>query len=312
LTFESINHISPKIDSFFDCACDYYSPIQRYIIHHTVVLAVNQQTPSNAIFYFCIFPIPSSSHPPLPILTTTIRIEVDQTSYAYSSTAANSNFIKQIQDTVLAESKSIIFNCIKKIKKKKTMSTNIETVAAAPSSDYVNADNGNGTGNEGVVMNPNRRSQLFFQICDMRTATVALNLLNVIFTVMVALILSLMYIIQGGPFVWQNIGTVLSGGFISAGASALGLWSAMNWHIHGITVTTILFVLILIWRLIKLEWIDILITCLLLYPHVVLTMEMKSGILSSQTFSEEEYVAESGRDFVEMAHDYISPQNSMA
>ena len=129
------------------------------------------------------------------------------------------------------------------------MSTNIETVAA-PTSDYVNAAEDDGAG--GGDMNPNRKSKLFFKICDMRTATVALNLLNVIFTVTVALILALVYIVQGGPFVWQNIGTVLGGGFISAGASALGLWSAMNWHIHGITATTILFALILIWRLIKL------------------------------------------------------------
>ena len=193
------------------------------------------------------------------------------------------------------------------------MSTNIET-AVAPSTDYVNAENGNGTGTGGnsCDMNPNRKSKLFLKMCDMRTATVALNLLNIIFTVMVAVILTSVYIFQGGPFVGQNVGTVLGGGFTSAGASALGLWSAMNWHIHGITAASVLFAVILIWRLIKLDWIDILITCLLLYPHVVLTMEMKSGILSPQTYSEEEYVAESGRDFVEMAQDYISPQNSLA
>jgi len=203
------------------------------------------------------------------------------------------------------------------------MTTNIETVAAPPSSDYVAAqeiENNNntnansdppGTCSTNYTNTKNRKSKLFFKICDMRTAAVALNVLNVVFTVLVTCILSTVFAFQGGPFVVQNIVTVLGAGFITAGASALGLWSAMNWKTNGVMAASTLFAVILLWRIIKLEWIDILVTALLLYPHVVLTMEMKSGVLSPENYEVEEYVAEGGRDFVGMAHDYISPQNSM-
>jgi hypothetical protein len=39
-------------------------------------------------------------------------------------------------------------------------------------------------------------------------------------------------------------------------------------------------------------------------------MEMRAGIMTPETFDEEEYVTEGGRDFVEMAHQYISPAHS--
>ena len=68
-------------------------------------------------------------------------------------------------------------------------------------------------------------------------------------------------------------------------------------------------VLVLIWRIVHLDWVDIVVTLLLLYPHTMLTMEMRSGIMTPETFEREEYLTESGRDFVEMAHTYISPKN---
>jgi len=200
------------------------------------------------------------------------------------------------------------------------MTANIETVAA-PASDYVAAQEGNKNSSNAdppissthstTYSNTNRKSKLFFKICDMRTAAVALNILNIVFTVLVACILTTVFAVQGGPFVLQNIVTVLCAGIVTAGASAVGLWSAMNWKTNGVMAASIVFALILIWRIIKLEWIDIVVTALILYPHVVLTMEMKSGVLSPENYDEEEYVAEGGRDFVGMAHDYISPQNSM-
>jgi len=199
---------------------------------------------------------------------------------------------------------------------------NIETVVAPPSSDYVAAHDTNnkqsdppGSATGGMGSNNQtgipRKSKLFFNICDMRTAVVALNVLNVVFTVLVTVILATVFAIQAGPYGIQNILTVLGAGLITAGASAVGLWSAMNWKTNGVLAASVVFALVFVWRCLHLEWIDIFVTALLLYPHIVLTQEMKAGVLSPETYAVEEYVAEGGRDFVGMAHDYISPQNSM-
>ena len=183
--------------------------------------------------------------------------------------------------------------------------TNIETVAAS-TTDYVQQDE------SAAYVNPNRKSKLFFKICDMRTATVALNILNIVFTVVVALLLSLMFAFESGPYKLQTISSVIGGALLVAGASGLGLYSAMKWRLDGMMATVAIFGLILLWRIFKLEWVDVLVTGLLLYPHVVFTLEMRTGVMTPETFDEEEFVTEGGRDFVEMANNYVSPQNSMA
>mmetsp|Transcript_25750 Transcript_25750/g.60372 ORF Transcript_25750/g.60372 Transcript_25750/m.60372 type:complete len:181 (-) Transcript_25750:123-665(-) len=158
--------------------------------------------------------------------------------------------------------------------------------------------------------NPNRKSKLFFGLCDMRTSTVALNVINVIFTVIVAIILTFMYAFDHGPYRLQAISGVVCTAIVVVSASALGLYSAMNWRMDGMTVSSVAFAAILLFRIIHLDILDTILTAIILYPHVVFTMEMKSGIMSPETFDDEEYVTEGGRDFVEMAQQYMSPTNS--
>ncbi|KAG7351564.1 hypothetical protein IV203_010924 [Nitzschia inconspicua] len=157
-----------------------------------------------------------------------------------------------------------------------------------------------------------RRSRLFFGVCDMRTATVALNLLNIVFTAVVVVVLSLMFLLQGGPFVGKNIFHTVMTGFLTAGISAVGLYGAMNWNLNALYVSILGFVTIFVWRFVHLDWIDIIVTAVLLYPHSMLTLEMRAGILTPETFDREEYLTESGRDLVEMAHQYISPKHENA
>jgi hypothetical protein len=154
-----------------------------------------------------------------------------------------------------------------------------------------------------------RRSRLFFGICDMRTACVALDVLNIGFTILVVLVLTLIFLLQGGPFLLANIMGALASGLITAGISAIGLWGAMNWNLPALYVASIGFILVLLWRMVHLDWVDIVVSSLLLYPHVMLTMEMRVGIMTPETYEREEYLTDTGRDFVEMAHTYISPKN---
>lgn len=158
-----------------------------------------------------------------------------------------------------------------------------------------------------------RSSQLFFGICDMRTAVVALDVLNIGFTILVVVALTIMYMIQGGPFVKSNIVNAFIAGAITVGISGIGCYGAMNFQLKALYIATIGFVLVLIWRIIHLDWIDILVNALLLYPHIILTMEMRNGIMTAETFEREEYLTETGQEFVEMAHGYLSsPKNKSA
>lgn len=202
-------------------------------------------------------------------------------------------------------------NCNRNSKKQKvTPTTKTMTDIEAVSTDYVQQD-GVQIQNQSSPTNNNRKSQTFLTLCDMRTATVVLNILNIFFTLVVAIVLTLLYAFERGPYKLQHIFQTLFGAFCVAGISSIGLYSAMNWRLEGMMAATAAFGLVFVMRLIKLEFIDVLITGLIFYVHVVFTMEMRSGVMTPETFEEEEYVAEGGRDFVEMAHSYVSTQNSM-
>mmetsp|Transcript_9333 Transcript_9333/g.23215 ORF Transcript_9333/g.23215 Transcript_9333/m.23215 type:complete len:186 (+) Transcript_9333:98-655(+) len=165
-------------------------------------------------------------------------------------------------------------------------------------------------GEDEPTFNPNRKSKLFFGLCDMRTAVVALNLINIVFTVIVGIILTTMYALDSGPYKSSAISTVLlSSAFVTL-TSMVGLYSSMNWRFDGMIATCVAFALVLVLRIWHTDFVDVIVTGLLLYPHVVLTMEMHTGVMSPETFDDEEFVAEGGRDFVEMAHLYISPANT--
>lgn len=160
------------------------------------------------------------------------------------------------------------------------------------------------------TFNPDRKSKLFFGLCDMRTATVALNIINIIFTIVVAIILTTMYALDSGPYKASAISSVLLSSVFVTAISILGLYSSMSWRLDGMMAATGCYFLVLILRIWHVDVIDVIVTGFLLYPHIVLTMDMRSGVMSPETFDDEEYVSEGGRDFVEMAHSYITPQTS--
>ena len=177
--------------------------------------------------------------------------------------------------------------------------------ASDPTLNYVQHD-----GQDSTMANPNRKSQLFFGLCDMRTATVALNIINIIFTVIVTIIMVSMYAFGGGLSRSEAISSALVEAIVVTAVSCIGLYSAMAWRLDGMYVSIVGLAIILLMRIIKLDYIDLFVTAFLLYPHIVFTMEMRAGIMTPETFDEEEYVTEGGRDFVEMAHQYISPTHS--
>jgi hypothetical protein len=47
------------------------------------------------------------------------------------------------------------------------------------------------------------------------------------------------------------------------------------------------------------------VAAILLYSHIRLTILIQTGVLTVETFEVEEYVADSGREFVQIAHGYV-------
>lgn len=185
-----------------------------------------------------------------------------------------------------------------------TMSNNAEQ----PSSNadyYVHEQEGS------ITTNPNRKSRLFFKLCDMRTATVVLNILNIVFTLAVGLVLVSMYAFERGPYKGHAIWSTLLGSLYVAGISSLGLVGAMKWNLQYVEASTAALAALFFFRFCRLDWFDAILAGFLVYANGSLAMDMRSGALTPETFAEEEYVHESGRDFVEMANHYISPVETM-
>lgn len=175
-----------------------------------------------------------------------------------------------------------------------------------PTTNYAQHD-----GQDSTMANPNRKSNLFFGLCDMRTATVALNIINILFTVIVTIIMVSMYAFGSGFSRSEAITSAFVEAIFAMVISGIGLYSAMAWRLDGMYVSIVGLAIILLMRIIKRDYIDLFVTAFLLYPHIIFTMEMRAGVMTPETFDDEEYVTEGGRDFVEMAHQYIGPTLSM-
>lgn len=167
--------------------------------------------------------------------------------------------------------------------------------------DYY-ADNDN---DNDVPTPTQRRSRLFCGMCDFRTCTVVLNILHMVFVTFLALTMCLVYTLEGGPFVWRNLGATVGGAFLGIALSLSGLHAAMHWNLFGLYFVIVGFFIMALWHIWTRDWLDFVLVMVLLYSHILLAYEIRSGLLTVETFEEEEYVMEGGKEFVQIAHGYI-------
>jgi hypothetical protein len=159
-----------------------------------------------------------------------------------------------------------------------TMTTKNEKKEMQQNSDY-----------EAHTAGEERQGHLLFGfVCDMRIATVFINIFNILALVVGIVITGIQYKTFTATFyAFENA-------FLGIALSIVGALGALNYVLWMVAVATTGFGLGFILDLFGLHLIGILIGALVLYPHAVLTYEIKEGIMSKETYAREEHIADNG------------------
>ncbi|KAG7351677.1 hypothetical protein IV203_007725 [Nitzschia inconspicua] len=147
-----------------------------------------------------------------------------------------------------------------------------------------------------------RKSMTFLGVCDFRIATIFVNGINIsmiLISVLVAAIRS--------PLFFKAIFGTLALGLPGLVLSGLGLYGAHKFELWAMYLATAGFLVAVILDGILMNWLGFVVTLIVLIPHAILTHEMRSGIMTQDTYDIEEFIIPQGRDLVDKAHRYMAP-----
>ena len=139
-------------------------------------------------------------------------------------------------------------------------------------------------------------------ICDMRIATMFVNAFNVSLILVGVLVMG----IRDNLF-WKAMGSALAAGLPGLLLSGVGFYGAKNFELWAMYLASAGFLLAVIMDAVLMAWVSFIITGIVLFPHAVLTLEMRNGLITEENYSQQEYLSPQGKDFVERAHAYIAP-----
>ena len=125
-----------------------------------------------------------------------------------------------------------------------------------------------------------RQGKLFFKLCDMRTATIIMNSLNIV----MVLIGTLVRIIRS--FGFMSINAAIP----SLVLSCIAIFGAVNFELWAVGFATVGFAISFIIDLWWLNLFGIIMGLLVLYPTMTMAQELRAGIMSKATYSREEFV----------------------
>mmetsp|Transcript_14028 Transcript_14028/g.22569 ORF Transcript_14028/g.22569 Transcript_14028/m.22569 type:complete len:186 (-) Transcript_14028:241-798(-) len=163
--------------------------------------------------------------------------------------------------------------------------------------DYVVADTSGSPEVEGQ-----RKSSTCCGVCDMRIATLFVNGLNIAMLVVGILVASFRSAMFGKTFLY-SVGVALPGLILSS----LGIFGAITFELWAMYLATAGFLVAFLLDIIMLQWIGLAITALVLVPHIILSYEIRAGIMTKDSYETEEFLIPEGREFVEKAGAYIAP-----
>lgn len=149
---------------------------------------------------------------------------------------------------------------------------------------------------------PNRKSMTFLGLCDYRIATIFVNGLNI-----AMILISVLVAAIRAPLFFKSVIGTLALGLPGLVLSGLGLYGALTFELWAMYLATAGFLVAVILDGIMMNWLGLAVTLVVLIPHVILTYEMRSGIMTKETYVTEEFVIPQGRDFVDKAHSYMAP-----
>jgi hypothetical protein len=147
-----------------------------------------------------------------------------------------------------------------------------------------------------------RRPFTLFGICDMRIGCIFINSFNISMIIVGVLVTG----IRDNMF-WKSMGAAFAAGVPGLVLSSIGLYGAKTFELWAMYLATAGFIVALIMDAVLLSWVGFFVTAVVVFPHIVLTYEIREGVLTKNNYSQEEYLHDSGREFVDQAHAYIAP-----
>jgi Na+-transporting methylmalonyl-CoA/oxaloacetate decarboxylase gamma subunit len=149
---------------------------------------------------------------------------------------------------------------------------------------------------------PTRKSMTFLRLCDFRIATIFVNGLNIAMILVSVLVAAIR-----APLFFKSVVGTLALGLPGLVLSGLGLYGAHKFELWAMYLATAGFLVAVILDGIMMNWLGFAVTLIVLIPHVILTYEMRSGIITKETYDTEEFLIPQGREFVDKAHSYMAP-----
>jgi hypothetical protein len=136
---------------------------------------------------------------------------------------------------------------------------------------------------EGVATT--RKSMTLCRVCDSRIATFFVNGINIAMILVGILVAT----IRGPMFFKALVGSFMIGlpGLVLSG---LGLYGAKSFELWAMYLATAGFLVAFIMDIVLFNWIGLVVTLIVLVPHVILTYEIRSGIMTQQTYDTEEFL----------------------
>jgi len=178
--------------------------------------------------------------------------------------------------------------------------------------DYVDANDVGDevTNNDGVqttttkttIATSRKPPMTLFGICDMRILCMFVNGFNISMILVGVFVTGLV-----DNMVWKSMGSALAAGLPGLVLSGVGLYGCYTFELWALYLASGGFLVALLMDLILLSWVGMVVTTFVLVPHIAFTTEIRNGVLTKENYSQQEYLNESGRDFVDQAHEYIAP-----
>lgn len=158
------------------------------------------------------------------------------------------------------------------------MTSTQQDVEGAP---YLQTD----TNGSGTFEDAGSTTFLCFGICDMRIATMFFNGFNVAMILFGVLATGIF-----GNLFWKGMGAALAAGFPGLILSGIGIYGAKNFELWAMYLATGGFAVLLLMDLIFMQWVGAFFNAIVLFPHAVLTFEMRNEFITKDNYSQQEYL----------------------
>ncbi|KAG7365778.1 hypothetical protein IV203_028448 [Nitzschia inconspicua] len=138
---------------------------------------------------------------------------------------------------------------------------------------------------------------LFCWFCDMRIATILLNVLHMIFSLLLELFEMVHRFYVSEPPLLCLMAIIFSG---------LGVVGALHFNLTAMFVSTLGLIGLLVLYLSEDHMIGLVLLATIFYCHIFFICEMKKGIMTPQNYDQHRYMDEMGEEVLQRAHSYAS------